>query len=54
MGLGGMNSLTLKTLGTKKIKIFILQDNMLRSRHTPNHDIGHEYDFTKMMAWRKK
>lgn len=37
MGVGEMNFLTLKTLED-------LQVSMLRSRHTPNDDIGHELD----------
>ena len=38
---GGMNSLKLKTLETKKNN---LQDNMRRSRDTPDDDFGHEFD----------
>jgi len=39
--IGGMNSLTHKTLESKKID---RQDSMLTSRYTPNDDIGHEFD----------
>jgi len=35
-----MNSLTHRTLEKTKD----LQDSMLRSRYTPNYDIGHAFD----------
>jgi len=40
MVVGGMYSLTLRTLETKNN----LQDIMCRSKDTPNSDIGHDFD----------
>ena len=40
MGVGGMYSLTLRTLETKNN----LQDIMRRSRDSPNSDVKHEFD----------
>ena len=49
MRVGGMNSLTHKTLETKNNP----QDSMLGSRYTPNDDIGHAFD-AKMTSRRHK
>ena len=48
MGVGGMNSLIIRTLEAEKN----LKDIIFRSRDTPNNDFRHEFDAMTSPRWR--